>query len=102
MVQYSMSDKFDILLDTIEAKQSEIRYLTAVLALWRHAAKAGYTEDEVEAFTFRARFLSREDRKTLGRPLHGDYPNPTHHNCVRLRDGSLKEIPLYPRPRIDP
>jgi len=90
----------DEVLAAIEARLAEQRYLTEVLALWHHANKAGYTSNCIKSFTFRACLVSHVERVKHRWPMDArDWPCDTHFNCVRLVDGSLVELPLYPRPR---
>jgi len=88
----------DDLLDSLKAHSSEQQYLMDVLALWRHAEKAGFNDEDIKAFTFRPQFLTREEEKELGRPRGDQRACDTHFNAVRLKNGDLKQIPLYPRP----
>ena len=89
----------DDLLDSLRSHSAEQQYLMDVLALWRHAAKAGYSDEEIKAFSFRPQFLTVEEEWRLGRSLWDQEPCDTHFNCVRLKNGDLKQIPLYPRPQ---
>jgi hypothetical protein len=68
----------------------------AVLDLWAHAAEAGYTADQIKAFSYRPEFVLGKKRR-WGKFVQetGD----TLHNCVRLYTGELKQIPLIDRPQ---
>jgi hypothetical protein len=93
--------KLDETIARMRDKGFERDHLLAVLSLWSVAKAAGYSSDEVKAFTFRAEFIT--DKVLAGkfrlaslgwRKEFGD----THHNCVRLVTGELKAIPLTERP----
>ncbi len=54
-----------------------------MLRLWEVAERAGYPIDTIQSFTWRGKVCKL---------------NTTHFNCVRLKTGELKEIPLTERP----
>ena len=80
----------DNILDSLNAKLTEQKYLLDLLALRRHVAKAGFPSKEVHSFSFRPEFMTCPSDKRA---------SDTHYNCVRLNDGTLRKIPLYPIPR---
>jgi hypothetical protein len=87
---------------TIQEKSREMLKLLDILDLWKVAQEVGYSSDEVKAFSFRDKFLTAEESKlnyysdgVWHRKLSGE----THHNCVRLVSGELKQIPLTERPK---
>ena len=89
------------ILDSLEAKHRERGYLLEVLGLWDVVAKAGINSWDVHTFTFRPEFLdSQKFREYRAAPLAiRQQASTLWHNCVKLHDGSLKEIPLTRRPK---
>ena len=79
-------------------RHSESLKLLNTLYLWEHALAAGHHDRDIEAFTFRHGFLNHAECKLLKRKLFDRSDCKTHHNCVRLKDGRICEIPLIPRP----
>ena len=83
----------------MEDRLDEQKYLLAVLGLWEAAAKAGHKSEDVKAFSFRQEFLNPANKRHyqddfLCRKAWGD----KYHNCVRLKTGELKGIPLTEKP----
>ena len=71
-------------------------YYMAALDLWAHAAEAGYTADQIKAFSFRKEFLDPKHRRWYQVSVEdGDQ----WHNCVRLQNGELRPIPAIARPQ---
>jgi hypothetical protein len=68
----------------------------AVLDLWAHAAEAGYTADQIKAFSFRPKFTEPKHRRYYQLSREGE---KQWHNCVRLYTGELKPIPRIERPQ---
>ena len=89
----------DDVLEALEAHMVEQYYLMEQLALWRHVEKAGFNSDGIKTFSFRPKFLTRDEEKSLGRDPGCKAACYTHFNCVRLTNGVVAQIPLYPRPR---
>lgn len=83
------------------AKHREYAYLLEVLGLWRVVAEAGIKSEDVQAFTFRPEFLEKKKRWEYDASPFETKQNASKlwHNCVRLKDGSLKEIPLTRSPK---
>lgn len=90
-------------LDRIRERGRERDYLLDVLALWEVAKKAGYNPSDVKAFSFRPEFLSyserRENQIQRARNQRDKYVQVDWHNCVRLNNGELKQIPRTKRPK---
>jgi hypothetical protein len=87
-------------LASIEEKQNEARYLREVLQLWDACP---YPPEEVRAFTWRPEFQPKDKRKRRTPTnntdwVHGYGPDD-YHNCVRMKTGELKPIPLTRRPK---
>lgn len=93
-----MDKNIDDKLDHLLLLETERKCLLDLLRLWRHAEKVGFKSVDIEVFTFRSRFVSRAERKAQGWPIF-EWSCDTHFNCVRLKNGDLKEIPLYQRPK---
>ncbi|MHC4301015.1 MAG: hypothetical protein ACYS7Y_27385 [Planctomycetota bacterium] len=81
---------------TIQRKEAWRAYYMAVLDLWAHAAEAGYTADQIKAFSYRPHFTPGKKRRWAQLTRVDD---KTWHNCVRLHTGELKPIPLIERPQ---
>lgn len=76
----------------------ERQVLLNTLALWEHIKEAGFTVEQVRGFSFRPKFLTRDELRTLRRKPHDKSECRTHHNCVVDHDGEPHRIPLIPRP----
>jgi len=93
-------------LEQLDRALEEQGFWMQVLALWAHAEEALGRElrEQVSTFTFRDEFLNTAMRgaNDLARKQHKPRPfsGATHHNCVRLKDESLQEIPIIPRPEM--
>ena len=91
------------ILNSLEAKERERLYLIQVLRLWDVAKEAGYDASEVKAFSFRPKFLNKEEKREYRRkyPMDNSLLKVAvdYHNCVRLHTGELKPIPLTKRPK---
>jgi hypothetical protein len=81
---------------SIKQKEAWRTYYMQILDLWAHAAEAGYTADQIKAFSYRPKFLVRKKRR-WGQLVNEQGDN--WHNCVRLYTGELKPIPLIERPQ---
>ena len=85
----------------LQEKLAEQKYYAEVLELWAHAAAAGYSHEDVRAFTFRPEFLTKEEKVKEARDRRQGvrrYTSLTHHNALRLKDDSIVQIPLVARP----
>ena len=90
----------------MEAWNAERQYLLDCLKVWDAASEAGYSSDEVKAFSFRPEFLTKEQRREnfnhrRGRPAGyktEPYRQDIWHNCARLTNGDLVPIPIVKRP----
>lgn len=99
-----MASTLDII-ERIESHMAERQYLLDCLKVWDAAKQAGYSPDEVRAFSFRPEFLGKDEKlaNRRHRQRHGSYKADPYrqdiwHNCVRLTTGELKPIPLVKRP----
>jgi hypothetical protein len=81
---------------SIKRKEAWRAYYMAVLDLWAHAAEAGYTADQIKAFSYRPEFVVGKKRRW---GQYAQETGTTMHNCVRLHTGELKPIPLIDRPQ---
>jgi len=88
-------------LDKLESKERERLYLLEVLGLWDVVKQAGIDPDDVHAFTFRPEFLEKRKRWEYDKAPFAirQQASSLWHNCVRLKDGTLKEIPLTRSPK---
>lgn len=88
-------------INSLEAKGWERAYLLEVLGLWDVVAKAGINPDDVHAFTFRPDFLDKGKRREYNAAPFSirQQAGTLWKNCVRLKDGTLKEIPLTRSPK---
>lgn len=90
--------------DSLDKALDEKRYWMQVMHLWKVCQDTigESLRERVTAFTFRDKFLgieqTAENRKARTRWKPPVYSGRTHHNCVRLDDDSILEIPLMPRP----
>lgn len=78
--------------DSLDRALEEKRYWMQVMCLRRHCRKALGDElfARVRAFSFSSEHQTEDD----------DTSWASHHNCVRLDDGSTVAIPPFPRPEI--
>lgn len=79
----------EVNLEQLDKLLEEKRFWFKVIRLYLHAEKYTGENNNIQAFSFKREFLS--ERESEATPL-------THHNCVRMKDGGLKEIPLIERP----
>jgi hypothetical protein len=84
-------------LDRVVKLHNERHVMIRTLELWAHTEKAGYKPEVVQAFSFRPKFLSSDEKKELLRTLGDRSDCDTHYNCVII-DGEPKEIPMIQRP----
>jgi len=95
----------------------ERKYHLHCIALWEHATKhLGVPSEEIVSFTFRDAYLSEArvaeiDAAARNRAgLSGDFGlfrnterlaySAKYHNAVRLTNGDIVPMPLFPRPQI--
>ena len=100
-----MNTRGDVL-ESLATKTEEKAKLIKILQLWEIAEKAGYTPDEVQTFTFRGEYLTKKEKRSFSRSfrhfnamLDEAKIAAKYHNCVRLKTGELKPIPLTERPK---
>ena len=86
-------------LDKVVKMHNERTVLVRTLELWAHTEKAGFTPEEVQAFSFRPVFLSQDEKKLLRRTMGDRTDCNTHFNCVII-NGEPNEIPLIERPEV--
>lgn len=89
-------------LESLERLGEERAFLLKVLGLWEHAKEAGYTSEEIRAFTFRPEWLTkeqkRENQRRASRRSAPAYCDKNWHNALRLKSGDLVKIPGIARP----
>jgi hypothetical protein len=85
--------------DKVVKLHNEQSVLLRTLKLWEHTEEAGFAPEEVQAFSFRPKFLSPKEKKELLRTMGDRSDCETHFNCVII-DGETKEIPLIRRPEV--
>lgn len=87
----------------MKSKVREQCYLLDILDLWAVAKEAGFESQDVKSFTFRPEFMTpeqkQEDRESHRKHRYDKYNSSNWHNCVRLKDGTLKSIPMTKRPK---
>jgi hypothetical protein len=83
-------------LERLKKHREEQDYCYAVLDLWGLVKAAGYSWEQVRAFSFRHKFFTKEERRKHGhdRVEFGKW----WHNCFILHDGTEIQIPLTDRP----
>jgi hypothetical protein len=81
---------------SIKRNEAWRAYYMQILDLWAHAAEAGYTADQIKAFSFRDKFIDPKHRRRYT-ILRED--GKQWHNCVRLNTGELRPIPEIARPQ---
>jgi len=90
-------------LDQLDKLLAEKKFHLEVLRLWQHVHdNLGGYDDEVKSFMFEERWLTKDERRVqdshYGQHRKPYYSGLTHHNAVRLRDGSILPIPMIERP----
>lgn len=91
-------------MSTLQDKIKEQAYYVEVLGLWQVVRDAGITIADVKTFTFRPEFLTREQKRQLCLASYAAQRDVSKHwhNCVRMKDDTLKPIPLTARPKCPP
>jgi hypothetical protein len=79
--------------DTLDELLDRKRYWMQLACLWRHVENTLGIEvrQQVCGFGFDSSYLKPEEK--LATPTQF-----THHNYVRLKDNTVLEMPLFPRP----
>ena len=82
-------------------RSSELReQCLQILNLWAFAEEAGYEPCDINVFTFKDRFLSKDEKFKFSAFRGGGRLKTTdYHNCVKLNNGDLRPIPLTKKPR---
>jgi hypothetical protein len=85
-------------LDSLDMLLAEKQFHLKVLRLWNLVDEVHGKEirEQVRSFGFRDEYLGKKERKE-NFPVR-KYSGKTHHNCIRLKNDQLLEIPLVERP----
>jgi len=90
------------ILERLQKLNQERALLLDTLRLWDEAALQGLSYDEVVSFSFRDVYLTPSECMVQYQSRRKIWPE-THHNAVRLKDGSWRELkPPLRRPTSQP
>ena len=93
-----MSEK-DKIVSRMQNRTAEMQYQLKVLELWNLVDSVGIEVDTVQAFTFHENHLPPKERERYRKLSWAERQRAgeLYHNCVRLKTGELKPIPLTKR-----
>lgn len=89
-------------IDRVKRHGEQVAFDAEVLRLWARAKEAGFTPEQVKAFTFRFEYLTNEQKEKNRDALRYRKPpvycDKNWHNALRLCSGRIVSMPGITRP----